>query len=90
MERYEFARLYNQFLNDRNVVCNFKEFIVDEDTTTFPDISLEELRRLISTFSSDSKNKKIFMNYLSFLEKHSINKEEVKTLNREEFLDLLS
>ena len=68
MERYAFARMYNQFLKVRNVVYDINVFIVTEDSTTFYDISVEELRRLISTFSSESKKKKIFQDYLTFLE----------------------
>ena len=68
MTKNKFISVYKDFSNNKEQSTGFIELL---NTKKPYNISVFELKLLISTFSNESKNKKIIINYLKYIQEHS-------------------
>ena len=85
MQRNVFVSIYH-----KSNIITFAEFQSSESLNAYPDISLEELRLLISVHRTDAKTKKILVDYLKFIEHHLVNQPDFQKMDEKMFIELLS
>ena len=85
MQRNVFVSIYH-----KSNVITFADFKSPETLTKYPDISVEELRLLISIHRTDAKTKKILVDYLKFIEQHLVNQPDFQKMDEKMFIELLS